>query len=164
MERFGNWTHSLTLCTFIPRSLINFFGSERSSRNANYRNALEVLNLQSLDDRRGSLCLKFAKQCLQVKKFQTMFSKKRQVHSMKKRANEKFLMRRSLTGRHQKSAIPYMQRLLNRVEAEKSKICKQIDNFLPVNRGVLVLNLSVRSYIVGRVRLGMGANAQIGEK
>ena len=33
----------------------------------------------------------------------------------------------------------------------------------PVPRGVLVRNLSVRFYIVGRVRLRMGANAQIGE-
>ena len=109
----------------------------------NYRNALEVLDLQSLDDRRESLCLKFAKKCLQVKKFQSMFPKRRQVHSMKKRKNEKFVMRRSLTGRHQNSAIPYMQRLLNRVEAEKSQICKQIDNFLPVNSR-LYKSLSLR--------------------
>ena len=105
--------------------------------------ALEVLDLQSLDDRRESLCLKFAKKCLQVKKFQSMFPKRRQVHSMKKRKNEKFVMRRSLTGRHQNSAIPYMQRLLNRVEAEKSQICKQIDNFLPVNSR-LYKSLSLR--------------------
>ena len=101
------------------------------------------LDLQSLDDRRESLCLKFAKKCLQVKKFQSMFPKRRQVHSMKKRKNEKFVMRRSLTGRHQNSAIPYMQRLLNRVEAEKSQICKQIDNFLPVNSR-LYKSLSLR--------------------
>ena len=30
-------------------------------------------------------------------------------------------------------------------------------------RGVLVVNLSGRSYLVGRIRLRMGANAQIGE-
>ena len=32
-----------------------------------------------------------------------------------------------------------------------------------INRGVLVVNLSGRSYLVGRIRLRMGANAQIGE-
>ena len=95
----------------------------------NYRNALEVLGLQSLDERRESLCLKFAKKCLQVEKFKSMFPKKQQAHSMKKRETEKFLMRRSFTGRHQKSAIPYMQRLLNRVETKKMRICKQIDSF-----------------------------------
>ena len=42
----------------------------------NYRNALEVLGLQSLDERRESLCLKFAKKCLQVEKFKSMFPKK----------------------------------------------------------------------------------------
>ena len=32
-----------------------------------------------------------------------------------------------------------------------------------MGRGVLVLNLSGRSYLVGRIHLRMGANAQIGE-
>ena len=52
---------------------------------------------------------------------------------MKKRGSEKFVMRSCFTERHKKSAIPYMQRLLNRVESEKKKICKQIDTFKPVN-------------------------------
>ena len=99
----------------------------------NYRNALEVLGLKSLDERRESLCLKFAKKCLQVEKFKSLFPKKYQVHSMKKRGSEKFVMRRTFTERHKNSAIPYMQRLLNRVETDKRKICKQIDNFEPVN-------------------------------
>ena len=102
-----------------------------------------MLGLQSLDERRESLCLKFAKKCLQVEKFRSMFPKKQQVHSMKKRENEKFLMRRSFTGRHQKSAIPYMQRLLNSVETKKMRICKQIDSFVPVNNG-LYKSLSLR--------------------
>ena len=100
---------------------------------SSYKNALEVLNLQSLDARRESLCLSFAKKCLQVEKFKSMFPKKHQVHMMKKRGSEKFVMRSCFTERHKKSAIPYMQRLLNRVESEKKKICKQIDNFKPVN-------------------------------
>ena len=98
-----------------------------------YKNALKVLNLQSLDERRESLCLGFAKKCLHVKKFKSMFPKKHRIHTMKKRTNEKFLMKRSFTERHRKSAIPYMQRLLNRVEIEKEKICNQIDTFEPVN-------------------------------
>ena len=99
----------------------------------NYRNALKVLNLQSLDERRESLCLKFAKKCLQLEKFKSLFPKRYQVHNMGKRGSEKFVMRRIFTERHKKSAIPYMQRLLNRVETEKRKICKQIDNYKPVN-------------------------------
>ena len=61
-----------------------------------------------------------------------MFPKKHQVHNMEKRVNEKFVIRRTFTERHRKSAIPHMQRLLNKVETEQRKICKQIDNFIPV--------------------------------
>ena len=99
----------------------------------NYKNALEVLKLQSLDERRESLCLKFAKKCLQLEKFQSLFPKRHQVHSMKKREKEKYVMKRSFTERHRKSAIPHMQRLLNRVETEKKKLCKKIEDFKPVN-------------------------------
>ena len=59
---------------------------------------------------------------------------------MGKRGSEKFVMRRIFTERHKKSAIPYMQRLLNRVETEKRKICKQID-FL--QRSCLFLKLGL---------------------
>ena len=98
-----------------------------------YKDALKVLNLQSLDERRESLCLGFAKKCLQEKKFKSMFPKKHQVHNMEKRTNEKFIIRRSFTERHRKSAIPFMQRLLNKVEIKKQKICNQIDSFEPVD-------------------------------
>ena len=98
-----------------------------------YKNALKVLNLQSLDERRDSLCLSLARKCLQVEKFKSMFPRKQQAHRMSKRDSEKFVIRRCFTERHRKSSIPYMQRLLNRVEAEKRKICKKIDNFEPVN-------------------------------
>ena len=103
----------------------------------NYKNALKVLNLQSLEERRESLCLKFAKKCLQVQKFRSMFPIKHQVHNMPKRGKDKYVIRRALTERYKISAIPYMQRLLNKVETEKRKICKQIDQFVPVNSIVL---------------------------
>ena len=61
-----------------------------------------------------------------------MFPRKKQVHSMLKRNNEKFIIRRTYTERHKKSAIPHMQRLLNKADKEQRKICKQIDKFIPV--------------------------------
>ena len=97
-----------------------------------YKNALNVLNLQSLEERRELLCLKFAKKCLEVEKFKSMFPRKKKVHNMLKRENEKFVIRRSYTERHRKSAIPHMQRLLNKVETKQRKMCNQIDNFIPV--------------------------------
>ena len=41
-----------------------------------YTNALDVLKLQSLEKRRNSPCLKFAKKCQKVEKLKSMFPKK----------------------------------------------------------------------------------------
>ena len=59
-----------------------------------------------------------------------MFPRKQKIHNMLKRENEKFVIRRSYTERHRKSAIPHMQRLLNK--EKQRKMCNQIDNFIPV--------------------------------
>ncbi len=94
-----------------------------------------------MDERRESLCLSFAKKCLQVEKLKSIFPRRHQAHRMSKRDNEKCVIRRCFTERHKKSSIPYMQRLLNRAEAEKRKICRQIDNFVPVNNTIIVPTL-----------------------
>ena len=104
----------------------------------NYSDALEKLNLQTLDERRKNLCFKFAKKCLNVDKFKKMFPLNVNPHKMRKRNHEKYKVSKSLTERHKSSAIPYMQRLLNESERMKRKILKQIDNFsMPVNNGIL---------------------------
>ena len=103
-----------------------------------YDNALKVLNLQSLRERREDLCLKFAKKCLQVPKLKRMFPRNHHDHDMNKRKSECFRVNRGLTERLRRSAIPHMQRLLNEHEGVKRKICKQIDSFMPVNNGLSV--------------------------
>ena len=50
-----------------------------------YNNALKELNIDSLQDRRESLCLKFAKKCLKVNKLRKMFPKKFTMHEMSKK-------------------------------------------------------------------------------
>ena len=80
----------------------------------NYKEGLKCLNLEKLDDRRESLCLKFAKGCLKNEKVKTMFPKKEEKHMMKKRKNEKFTVKIIRTQRYKKSAIPHMVSLLNR--------------------------------------------------
>ena len=79
----------------------------------NYENALRVLKLQSLKERRNALCLKFAQKCLLVPKLKEMFPRNQQNHDMGKRRVESFQVKRALTERLRRSAIPYMQRLLN---------------------------------------------------
>ena len=100
-----------------------------------YDNALKVLKLQSLKERREDLCLKFAQKCLQVPKFESMFPRNQRDHNMEKRRPECFQVRRGLTERLRKSAIPHMQRLLNCQMEKKRNICRKIDTYKPVNYG-----------------------------
>ena len=106
------------------------------SKFKNYNDALEKLDLQTLDKRREALCLKFAKKCLETEKLKKMFPINRKKHHMDKRNNEKYFVTKSFTERHKNSALPYMQRMLNDREKQKQKIMKQISyTSLPVNNG-----------------------------
>ena len=79
------------------------------------------------------LCLKFAQKCLQVPKFESMIPRNQRDHNMEKRRPECFQVRRNLTERLRKSAIPHMQRLLNGHMEKKRDICRKIDAYKPVN-------------------------------
>ena len=79
----------------------------------NYKEALEILKMESLDERRTRLCLKFAKNCLKHEKMKRLFPLTSKNHSMKTRTIEKFKVNSANTERYKKSSIPYMQRLLN---------------------------------------------------
>ena len=59
-------------------------------RYTTYSDALDILNIESLEDRRKSLCLKFAKKCLQVEKLKKLFPRNVKKHNMLKRGSEFF--------------------------------------------------------------------------
>ena len=80
----------------------------------NYEEALEKLDLQPLTERREELCLKFAKKCLRNNKVKDMFPLSEKPHLMDLRNSEKYVVKHANTERLKKSAIPFMQRLLNR--------------------------------------------------
>ena len=115
----------------------------------NYENALKILKLQSLKERRNALCLKFAQKCLLVPKLKKRFPRNHQNHDMGKRRVESFQVKRALTERVRRSASPHMQyarmqRLLNEHERKKNDICRQISNFVPVNNGLYCKSVSLR--------------------
>ena len=62
---------------------------------------------------------------------------------MNKRRPECFKVNRGLTEMLRRSAISHMQRLLNKHEREKKDICKQIDEFKPVNNGLFCKSVSL---------------------
>ena len=79
----------------------------------NYKNALKVLRLDTLAQRRRDLCLKFAQNCLKNDKVKDLFPKSERNYNIKTRKREKFIVTHAKTERYLKSAVPYMQRLLN---------------------------------------------------
>ena len=103
-------------------------------RYTSYNDALRLLNIESLEDRRKSLCLKFAKNCLKVDKLRKLFPKSPTLHGMSKRNNESFIVNRTLTERYLNSAVPQMQRLLNCYQKKQNETIRQL--IMPVNRGL----------------------------
>ena len=90
-----------------------------------YKRGLRQLNLMTLDKRREELCLKFAKKCLKNDKVRNLFPKNKTNHRMKKRKVKLFKTNRTNTQRYRRSAIPYMQELLNKENAEKQMLLKE---------------------------------------
>ena len=83
-----------------------------------YENALDVTCLTTLAERRLKLCLSFAKKCLKHQEMKQMFPLNPSNEASNTRFREKYKVDSSRTGRHMNSAIPYMQRLLNRYANE----------------------------------------------
>ena len=78
-----------------------------------YENALNILEIESLKERRESLCLDFAKKCLKNPKMKGLFPNNKKVHPMETRFEEFFEVNHAKTERLKNSPIIYMQKLLN---------------------------------------------------
>ena len=89
-------------------------------RYVHYDQALEVLNLKKLSERRSELCLRFAKKCLKVDKTKGMFPLN-DCNQLENRHREKYYVQHATTGRLRDSALPQMQRALNLDAASKFK-------------------------------------------
>ena len=77
-----------------------------------YKQALEILNLQNLSDRRQVLAKRFALKCIKSEKFNNLFPLNQNNNDL--RSGEKYLVKFAKSGRLQNSTIPAMQKLLNR--------------------------------------------------
>ena len=98
----------------IPISIIDLIKIILKSDYNTYRNALELTSLTTLSERRSKLCLNFAKKCLKNPEMKQMFPLNPNTEALDTRFREKFKVDNSRTDRHKNSAIPYMQRLLNK--------------------------------------------------
>ena len=79
----------------------------------NYEDALKLTNLQSLDDRRQMIAMRFAKNCLKNENYSKLFPLNNTKHGMKVRDPLKYQIKKANTERYKGSSVIYMQRLLN---------------------------------------------------
>ena len=104
----------------------------------NYQNGLKELKLETLEQRRRMLSLRFAKKCLKNEKLKKLFPLNKTKHNMIKRNKRKYQTRKIRTKRLENSAIPYMTNLLNIEESKKLKmINNDISAIVPVNFNLL---------------------------
>ena len=82
----------------------------------NYEQALKLVGLESLHERREQLCLRFAKKCLKMENYKKLFPVRKENHT------EKYLVKYMNTERYMKSAIPAMIRALNGEELKRRKL------------------------------------------
>ena len=91
-----------------------------------YENALDKLNMKTLNERRQTLCLNFAKKGLKIKAMQKLFPKYTNKHNMKTRNGMKYVVNFAKSKKYFNSSIPYFQKLLNKEERDKGKLIKNI--------------------------------------
>ena len=80
---------------------------------SNYEDALKMTKMDSLEERRSLMALKFAKNCLRNENFSKLFPLKKTNHAMNVRNPDRYLVKGAKTERYKKSTIPFLQRLLN---------------------------------------------------
>ena len=80
------------------------------------------------------MALTFAKRSLKLENFSKLFPLNESDHLMSKRNPQKYVINISNTERHKKSAVPFLQKLLNE---DYSKQKKDLSKLLQVNNGVL---------------------------
>ena len=78
-----------------------------------YKNALDLLDMQTLDERREQLCLNFAKRAAKHPKLMHLFPMNPKSHQMNTRNVGKYKVQYAHTERLRKSPIIHIQNMLN---------------------------------------------------
>ena len=96
---------------------------------------MRELNIMRLSERREIICLKFAKNSLKLDNFKQLFPKKQNNHEMKTRQTDEYHVNMSNGKRYAVSAIPSMQKLLNKERKNQKLLFKKlkISSMSPTN-------------------------------
>ena len=99
-----------------------------------YSGTLSELGMVTLAERRAKLCLKFAKKSLKIENFGHLFPKNNKRHDMKTRKSDFIKICNSYGQRYYKSAIPSMQRMLNRDIKDQKESLKKLTKVSVTNK------------------------------
>ena len=91
-----------------------------------YTEALKELGIMRLSEKRDLVCLKFAKTSLRLENFKKLFPVQTNVHNMATRQHERYHVNRSYGKRYAVSAIPSMQKLLNKEHKKQKEALKSL--------------------------------------
>ena len=107
------WNSSITAdeCSCIERVQKTALRIILNEDYLDYASALQISGLETLKDRRTKLSLNFAKKCLKNERNKDLFPIN--IKNINTRPHEKFYVTPARSERLAKSAIPYLQRLLN---------------------------------------------------
>ena len=87
----------------------------------NYEQALKYLHIETLDTRRDRLCMSFAKKCIKLNNMKALFPTLNRKHDMETRLNMKYVINKARSQKYKFSAVPQMQRMLNKDHLIKVK-------------------------------------------
>ena len=132
-----HYCYILQVCSKLPTLLLeNIEDLERTQKsfvklilpnkyktgdNKSYENALLILNIQTLEERKKQLCLQFAKDSIKNNKLKDLFPENEKKHKMDQRYQEKYKVSFANRDRMRKSSIIYMQQLLNEEHKQNFK-------------------------------------------
>ena len=129
------WHSSLTQtdCSDIERVQKAAMKVIMGTRYQGYQEALKFMEIDSLKERRVKMALNFAKKSLRLDIFSSLFPLNENVHQMKTRNPERYVIKNGNTDRMKRSAVPFLQRLLN---DDINRQRKDLRNLLQVNNGI----------------------------
>ena len=129
------WHSSLTEsdCNDIERVQKAAMKVILGTRYQGYEEALKFMKIDSLRERRLKIALRFAKKSVRHKNVSPLFPLSENGHSMITRNPAKYVVRVSNTERMKRSAVPFLQRLLNK---DNDKQRKDLKTLLQVNNGI----------------------------
>ena len=91
-----------------------------------YSGTLTELGMTNLKERRDLLCLKFAKKSLKVENFGHLFPISTKSHEMRTRKSDVYKVCKAFGRRYLKSAVPSMQKMLNRDIRDQLQTLKKL--------------------------------------